>query len=719
MKKLILILSIFSLSSVLFAQLDRSKAPGAQPNPEIKINTPQPLKFDNGLKVIMVENHKLPKVSFQLFVDYPTPVEGDKAGISSIFGQLLGSGTKTTPKDEFDKKIDYIGATFSSNSRGIFASSLKKHTPTLLKLISETILEPAFAQEDFDRIVSQTRGNLASIPSDPGSMSSNVSGIVNYGKDHPYGEVMTETTLDNIELVDVKEFYSKNFKPNDAYLVIVGDVDQKTVKEYIRDYFFKWEKGESLEKKSYNVPLAKGKNVYFVNKPGAVQSVINITHNIDLKPGHEDVLKLRLLNNILGGGSFSARLLANLREDKAYTYGCYSSISSDPLTGSFGASGNFRNEVTDSAIVQILGEITRITQEPVLDKELDLVKKSMTGAFARSLENPQTIARFALNTVRYNLPGDYYANYLLRLERITKEELLQVAIEYLSPDNINIVVVGNEDVADKLKVFGANGKVNFKNYYGEDAVMMKKPAAGVTYESILTNYTMKTLMVNSETELAEKINSIGSIETIAKAELKQFNATILSYSMEGAPNKTASYVKVKSPLGSQVQQKEWFDGTAGAQVAGGAEKSYEGKKLENKKKQSFPVAQYYYAKDESKVIELLGVVEVDDQEVYKLKISKKEMTDEFTYEYYSLKTGLLIMDETYTTLDEGDPIVAVKKYTNFKDVNGIYLPHTTEISAQGQSFTFETKSIVVSKKSKSPVFTGNFKKIKKRLKSFS
>ena len=163
MKKLILILALFSVSITVNAQLDRSVVPAAQPNPEIKIEIPEPLIFANGLQVIMVENHKLPKISFQLYVDYPSEMESDKSGVSSIFGEMLSAGTNDSPKDDFDEKIDYMGATFSSSARGFYASSLKKHTPKLLSLINEVLLQPAFPQDEFDRIVGQYESNLAAI----------------------------------------------------------------------------------------------------------------------------------------------------------------------------------------------------------------------------------------------------------------------------------------------------------------------------------------------------------------------------------------------------------------------------------------------------------------------------------------------------------------------------------------------------------------------------
>lgn len=714
--KLILILALFGLNTAVFAQLDRSVTPKAQPNPEIKIEIPDAMSFSNGIKVLMVENHKLPKVSFQLFIDYPETLEGDKAGLSSIVGEMLEAGTKDTPKDAFDEKIDYIGATFIPNSRGFYASSLKKHTPELLKLLNEVLTQPAFEQEDFDRIIAQNLSGLASIPSDANTMSSNVIKAVNYGPNHPYGEQITEETLGNITLDDVKAFHKKNFIPNNAYLIIVGDITRDDVKGYVGEYFEPWMKGDELSKTDFIVPTTKGKNVVFVEKPGAVQSVIKLTHTVELTPGHPDEIKLSLLNQILGGGSFSARLMSNLREDKAYTYGCYSNISSDPLVGRFSAGGSFRNEVTDSAIVQIMDEIEKIANSTVTDKELDLVKKSMTGAFARSLENPQTIARFALNTIRYNLPLDYYSTYLLRLEKITKNDLLMVASEYLTPNNINMVVVGNLDIAEKLTVFDDDGKIDYRNYYGEEVEQLKDVAEGVTAQSVIDNYVMKTMMATSAEGLADKMKSIRQIETISKAELKEMNAQLYAYNASGASNKTASFILVKSPMGNQVAQKEWFDGTSGGSIAGGKATVYEGEELADKMKPRFPVDQVRYVNDTDITTELMGIADVDGVDHYKIKVMNKE---EVSYEFYNVQTGLLTIEESYTTGEDGETSSVIVTYSDFQEYGGMLLPKNTVLNTQGQVLNFEVVSRKMGKKAKAKGFSGNFKKIEKLLKKMN
>ena len=709
MKNILILFSVLTFSLSLFGQVDRTVAPKPQANPEIKINIPDAITIANGMKVIVVENHKLPVVSFQLYIDYPIVAEGDKAGLQEIFGELIACGTKSMSKDVFDAKLDYIGASLFTNPRGFFASSLKKHTPQLLQLLSATVLEPAFPQEDFERIKSQNLSNLSSLATDGDAISNIVGGVVNYGFNHPYGEVTTEATIGNITLEDIKNYYLKYFIPNYAYLVIVGDVTKEEAQSYVDNYFAAWQKGADLKTPVYNVPTTKSNVVYFVDKPGAVQSVINITNTVELQPGHPDEIALKVLNGILGGGSFSARLMSNLREDKAYTYGCYSGISSDQLIGEFSAGGSFRNEVTDSAIVQILFEIDKICKNPVLDSELELTISSMTGAFARSLEQPQTVARFALNTIRYNLPKDYYSTYLVNLGKVTKEDLLRVAAKYLRPSNLNIVVVGNQKIADKLTVFDADGAVHYKDFMGQDKAQLKSVAEGVTAESIIQNYAYKSFMVDSKSAWDAKLKKVGFIQSTYSAYVAEMDGNMIMTTYEGKPNKSAMMMKISSPAMNAIVQKEWFDGTTGGTFAMGAGKTaYEGDELAEKMKPSFPYAQLYYLEDKTKVVELLGIDEINGKEYYKLKVGKKDAED-FSYEFYGVESGYLEKKETFTEDENGEMTSMMLNYADFKDMGkGIIVPYTMELVAQGASFKFNLESVVVKKKAKSKAFTGVF-----------
>ncbi|MFM7386684.1 MAG: M16 family metallopeptidase, partial [Bacteroidota bacterium] len=337
-------------------------------------------------------------------------------------------------------------------------SVLTKHLDQGLSLMADVTKNASFPEDEFKRISDQLRSGMVSLKSEAGGMVGNATVKVNFPK-HPYGEVMTFTTLNAITLSDVKEFYRSHFTPQGAYLVIVGDINRAQAEKMINTYFGTWQ-GPKPVVAEYKDPVkSNGNQVYFVNKPGAVQSVIQVSFPIPMRMGNQDQLAMSVLNDVFGGSGFGTRLMQNLREDKAFTYGCYSGLNNQDLGGWISISGNFRNAVTDSAIQEIINELNRLLNETITTPELELTKAVKNGSFARSLERPQTIARFAYNISKYKFPEDYYRNYLQRLESIDAAELSRMAKTYIKPNNYNIVVVGNESVLDKIKAFDSDGKV--------------------------------------------------------------------------------------------------------------------------------------------------------------------------------------------------------------------------------------------------------------------
>jgi len=705
---------ICSFAFVSNAQLDRSIIPSAQPNPVINIPTPNQFTLDNGLKVIVVENHKQPKVSFQLYSDYPVFNEGNQAGVSDLMGEMLGSGTMTYSKDVFDEKMDFMGANFYPSSRGFFASSLSKHTPKLLELLSSVITEPAFTEDEFKRLVNQTISGLSQTASSPDAMASNVSSIVNYGEKHPYGQILTEETVNNITLKSVKDYFTE-LTPIKSYLVIVGDLTEAQAKEYANTYFGKWKDNSvSVEMNDPKPIKSTGNQVYFVNKPGAVQSVIKISHSMDLKPGSEDEIKLKVLNKILGGGGFSARLMKNLREDKAYTYGCYSRMSSDELIGEFSAGGNFRNEVTDSAIVEILKEIQLITEDIVNDDELDLTKKSMTGAFARSFEDPQAVARFALNTIRYKLPVNYYATYLQKLEKVTKQDMLMAVNEYLNPKNLNIIVVGNAEIAEKLTKFDSDGKITYKDPFGKDVIKLKAVEMGITAESVVNNFLLKSYIAEDNALIDVKNKKIAYIKSTATTFVPQMNADMTLTTYKAKPNKTAMSVTA----GDMAVQKDWFNGEKGGSfvmMQGDTELTEE--QVAEKQTPNFPFNQLYYFTEKTSNVELLGIDDIEGVEYYKMKITETSNED-ITYEYYNKSTGLLDISEQFTTDKEGNPISITMIFSDYKVYGkkkcSLLLPTKYSMNTSGQKMDFELKEVLIKTKAKTKAFDGEFDEPKKK-----
>jgi len=217
MKKLTL--SILSLAVALSAsaqKLDRSIRPKAGPAPEVKLGEPQSFTLANGLRVFVVEKHKLPVVSISIQLDIDPALEGEKAGYTSMVGELLTSGTKTRSNEQLAKEIDYIGANINASSSSVYASGLKKHVGKIMELTSDITINSDFKQDELDKLMKRTLSGLEANKNEPDDMLNNVSASLNFGKQHPYGEVVTDVTAAKVTLDDCKKFYSTYFRPNVA-----------------------------------------------------------------------------------------------------------------------------------------------------------------------------------------------------------------------------------------------------------------------------------------------------------------------------------------------------------------------------------------------------------------------------------------------------------------------------------------------------------------------
>ena len=387
MNKIIVTLTLLITSFCFNAQtkIDRTKAPVPGLAPEINIGTPSSFTLENGLKVFVVENHKLPKVSFQLTIDKDPVIEKGHVGLSSMMGDMMSAGTTTKTKQEIDEEIDFIGASISTYSSGVYASCLSKHTETVFGLASDILLNPAFPKEELIKKKKRLMSSLKSLKTDANAISARVGDVLKYGKNHPYGEVQTSSDVNGITVDLCREYYTTYFRPNVSYLVIVGDIDVEKSKELVSKYFGSWEK-LNVPSHQYDLPnKSKGVRVAFVNKPGAVQSQISVMYPVDYKVGAPDQTNVSVMSSIFGG-AFSSYLNANLREDKGYTYGARGRISPDKLIGQFNAGASVRNEVTDSAVTEFLAEMNHIKKEPVSDEDINRIKNNMNGDFALSLE---------------------------------------------------------------------------------------------------------------------------------------------------------------------------------------------------------------------------------------------------------------------------------------------------------------------------------------------
>ncbi len=672
---------LFLMAMGVNAQIDRSKMPEPGPAPKITLEKPGEFELKNGIKVLVVENNKLPRVSYSLTIDNRPIKEGKIAGVSSILAAMLGNGTTNIPKDEFNDEIDFLGASLGFGSQGAFASSLSKYSDRIIELMADAAINPLLTKKEFEKEKEKLIENLKSNEKSVDAVAGRVGGALSYGKNHPRGEFVTEETVNNIEFGDILAFYEKYFNPNNAYIVVVGDVKMSDVKKQLKEHFSAWEKSADI---NITLPEPKANAQYtqinFVDMPNAVQSNISLTNNVDLKMKDEDYHKVLIANKILGGG-FGSYLNMNLREEHGYTYGARSSVGTSRWNASrFTAGAAVRNAVTDSAVVETLKEINRIKTEPVDSKDLANAKAKYVGDFVLALESPQTIARYALNIKLNDLPEDFYATYLEKINAVTKDDVMRVANKYFKTENARVIVVGKgSDVLENLEKTGI--PIKYYDAYAnptEKPVFSKPLPSGLTAETVIKNYVKA---IGGEDAL-RKVNTtmVVSDMTIPGAPFKP-TATI----KQMAPNKYKMEV-VAEGMGTLMKQN--FDGENGYMEQQGRKIPMEDKELSTRKSSEGLFDELYI---EPSTIELESMTTIEGNDAYKIKVTKDGET---SYRYYDAKTGYLIRTET-TIEAQGQSITNTTDFSNYKEVDGVMMPYTMKVTTGPQSFVFETKEVKI------------------------
>lgn len=679
MKKLYITLILGLVALNLQAQVDRSKMPKPGPAPEINLQEPMSFEMQNGLKILVVENHKLPRVSIQLRIDNPPILEGNKSGVSSLTASLLGNGSKSIPKDDFNEEVDFLGARISFGSQSAFASSLSKYFPRILELMADAAINPNFTQEEFDKEKQKLLTGLKAQEKDVSAISNRVQNALAYGTDHPYGEFLTEGSVNNVSLVDVVQFYEDYFVPANAYLVVIGDIEYDEVKKLIEQNFTPWVKAVPPSFQFSRPSNAQYTQINFVDVPNAVQSDVVVESLVDLKMSNDDYLHALMANRILGGGA-QARLFLNLREDKAYTYGSYSSLGNDKYApATFSASAQVRNMVTDSSVVEILKEMDKIIKEPVTDEELTDAKAKYVGNFVLALEKPETIARYALNIETEGLSKDYYKTYLERINAITKDDVQKAAQKYMTTDNARVVVTGKgSEVIDNLENVMFNGKKVPVKYYDKFAKSSEKPnyeaaiPEGMTAQNVLEKYIEA---IGGK----EKLMGVESYSLMAEAEMQ---GTILN--LEVKKTSKNQYMQDVKVMGNSMS-KQVVDGDKGYMVMQGQRKDLGEDELKKVKEESAPFPELNLLNTD---VTLEGVEVIDGKKAYKIKISDEKTS------FYDIETGLKVQDAVSVEA-QGQQVNTTFDYTDYKEVSGIKFPFLFIQTMGPQKFDFIVKEIKV------------------------
>jgi predicted Zn-dependent peptidase len=677
-KNLIIGLAIIFANS-LSAQLDRSIVPESGPTPEIFFGKPQTFMLDNGLTVMVVENNKLPRASASLSFDNPLIFEGEIAGVSSILAEMIGNGTQSISKEDFIEEVDFMGASLNITGSGAFAGSLKRYFPRVLELMSQAVLEPLFTQEEFDNQKNLIKESLKTSEKDVSTAANRVQNFITYGSNHPNGEFVSQASLDKASFNDAVDFYNNFSSPNNAYLVILGDIEFEEIKSKVTELFSSW---ESKEVVSNSFPEPKNPDeteVIFVDMPNGVQSVVTVINTIDFNKKEADYFPALVATRILGGGG-AGRLFNNLREDKGWTYGSYSSISESYKTkGLILAQAQVKNEVTDSAAVELLVELDKMRNKLVTDEELMSTKAKYTGNFVMSLENPATIAGFARNIITQDLPENYYNSFLENINNVTKEDVQNAAQKYFSPNKTRIFITGKgSEILEKIEGIEFNGKklkVRYFDQYGSETPRPDYSVSDdVTAESVISNY-IKSIGG------AEKLKSVSSIEIKATANLQ---GTVLEmYSLKNNQNQS---LMTMTAMGMTLV-KSVFNKYQGYNEVNGQRIPLSDEELEQAIINSALFSELNF---DLGSIELIGTSIVNEEKAYEIKITDNKSV------FYSAETGLKLKEFESQEVD-GNLITGEVFYKEYKEVDGILIPsEINQVSASipvPGGLTFKTSVI--------------------------
>lgn len=687
MKKITLSIFILLAATWSWAQtVDRSIRPQPGPAPEIKLGKTEKFTLPNGLKVFVVENHKLPTLSVSVQLDIKPELQGDMTGFQDILSELLVGGTKKRTGEQLNKEIDFIGASIQANAAGGYASGLKKHQDKIMELLADILMNADFKEEELAKQKTRMLSGLEANENDPDAMIDNVHSAVVYGPQHPYGEVMTKESVGKISLERCRKYYETYFRPNVAYMAIVGDITLAEAKPLVEKYFSQWQKA-NVPVASYSNPQAPAKtSSAFVPREAAVQSVINIAYPVDLPYGSPDVVKVKILNSILGGGS-SGRLFQNLREKHGWTYGSYSSISEDALKSSFTAYAKCRNEVTDSSVSEIIKEINRLRTEKVDAQDLKNHISQISGTFAISLENAGTVAQQAINIEKYGMPKDYYQNYLKNLAAVTTEDIQAAARKYLHPDKAYIIVVGNkEEVASKLAAFDTDGKVDYYDSYGRrlKEPVQKAAPAGITADDVVKHYIKA---IGGESVL----KSVKDVKTVSKGEVQGMALTITR--MKKEPGK----FKMDINAMGMTLQKVVLNGDKGYQEVQGQKAPLEQDELLETKEMA-DICPDCHPEVYGFKHQLKGMEQVNGKDVYVIETANA--TGEKRTRYFDADNYLLVKEVSVEKTPQGDMTI-VTEYSDYKEIpgsNGYKIPYTVKLPVgPGMFLTATTETAEVNK----------------------
>ncbi len=427
----------------------KNKAPVSKEILKVKLPRATEATLSNGMTVLIIEDHRLPLISMQFSIGASGPIfdPPNMVGLSRITAQMMTEGTKTRTSLQISQEVERLGASISvSSSYGstvtiLNASGLSDNFDKWLDLADDVLMNPSFPINELDRHKQQLTVALRQQRTSADFLMSERFARAMYGE-HPAANVTTnQATVDALTPAILAKWHDDKYAPQNTILGIAGDVKPSEIVPKLERLLAGWKRTDMKESLPANPKPATARKVFLVERPDSVQTSL-IMGNIAIDRRDPDYFVMVALNQVLGGGG-AGRLFKNLREEKGYTYGAYSSFSARKFPGPWNASAEVRTEVTDGAIAEFIKELQRMRDEPVTNAELDDAKRAIVASFALSLEKPDELVNYALTRKIYDLPEDYWDTYPAKLMAVTPADIQRVARKYIDPQTMQIIAVGD------------------------------------------------------------------------------------------------------------------------------------------------------------------------------------------------------------------------------------------------------------------------------------
>ncbi len=519
------------------AETVRQQPPPPLPARPIKLPKPQEVSLANGLTIIVVEDRRLPLVSYRLA--FRTGDADDPSGLPGLTDMLTGlltEGTQSRASRQIADEVARMGAALTAGANSdystVAASSLGNFSDKVLELMADVTLRPSFPENEVELTKQNTIESLKQQRAQPSFLATERVSSVMYGA-HPYAivgptpESITATTRQ--QLVD---FHRQKFVPNNAVMFLVGDIDSDRMVKRIEELFGEWKPGAADSEQFPEPPVPTSRSAYIVDRPGSAQSNIVIA-NPGITRTSPDYFPMLLMHTVLGANA-SSRLFMNLREDKGYTYGAYSNLDARRTAGTFRASAEVRTPVTGDSLKEFFLELNRIRNEPVSQKEIDDAKSYLTGVFPIRLETQEGLVDQFVQIKMFGLPDQYLETYRDRVQAVTIGEIQEVATRYVKPEEASIVIVGDgRQIIDQIEPYAT--EIEFYNTAGK---RKDRPSTTSGNKGPEVNDVAGTWKLEIETPLGQNIpatlsltDSDGLLSGRVKSEMG--NAEIRDATMSG------------------------------------------------------------------------------------------------------------------------------------------------------------------------------------------